>query len=143
LLKKSYSSFFRNAKGTERRKDLKQRKITEQLSISALVPVSRVKNETETTSTRCTRRLEKNTYCGDLHFVLSVGITLGYGLDDRGLRFDSRRGLGIFLFTTESRTVLGPTQPPIQWVPGSLSLRVKRQGREAEHSPPSSAEFKE
>jgi hypothetical protein len=30
------------------------------------------------------------------------------------LGFDSRRGLGIFLFTTASRTALGPTQPPIQ-----------------------------
>jgi hypothetical protein len=44
------------------------------------------------------------------------------------------------LFTTASRTALGPTQPPIQWVPGSLSLGVKRPGREADHSPPSSAE---
>jgi hypothetical protein len=38
---------------------------------------------------------------------------------------------------------LGPTQPPIQWVPGALSLRVKRLGRKADHSPPSSAEVKE
>jgi hypothetical protein len=30
------------------------------------------------------------------------------------LGFDSRRGLGIFLFTTASRPALGPTQPPIQ-----------------------------
>jgi hypothetical protein len=30
------------------------------------------------------------------------------------LGFDSWRGLGIFLFTTASRTALGPTQPPIQ-----------------------------
>jgi hypothetical protein len=30
------------------------------------------------------------------------------------LGFDSRRGLGIFLFTTASRTALGPAQPPIQ-----------------------------
>jgi hypothetical protein len=37
---------------------------------------------------------------------------------------------------------LGPTQPPIQWVPGALSLGVKRPGREADHSPPSSAEVK-
>jgi hypothetical protein len=59
------------------------------------------------------------------------------------LWFDSRRGLGIFLFTTVSRTTLGPTQPPIQWVPGALSLGIKRPGREAGHSPPSSAEVEE
>jgi hypothetical protein len=34
-------------------------------------------------------------------------------------------------------------QPPIQWVPGALSLWVKRLGREADHSPPISAEVKE
>jgi hypothetical protein len=51
------------------------------------------------------------------------------------LGFDSRQGLGIFLFTTASRTVLGHTQPPIQWVQGALSLAVKRPGREADHSP--------
>jgi hypothetical protein len=33
------------------------------------------------------------------------------------LGFDSQQGLGIFLFTTTSRIALGPTQPPIQWVP--------------------------
>jgi hypothetical protein len=59
-----------------------------------------------------------------------------------GNRYDSRRGLGIFLFTTASRTALGPTQPPMQWVPGALSLGVKRPGREADHSPLSSAEVK-
>jgi hypothetical protein len=55
---------------------------------------------------------------------------------------DSRRGLEIFLFTTASRTALGPTQPPIQWVPEALSLGVKRSGREADYSPPSSVEVK-
>jgi hypothetical protein len=48
--------------------------------------------------------------------------------------------LEIFLCTTASRTALGSTQPPTQWVPEALSLRVKRRGREADHSPPSSAE---
>jgi len=37
---------------------------------------------------------------------------------------------------------LRPIQPPVQWVPGVLSLGVKRQGREAEHSPASSVEVK-
>jgi hypothetical protein len=60
------------------------------------------------------------------------GIALGYGLDDRG--FESRQGLGFYLFTTASRPVLGPTQPPIQWVPRALSLAVKRPGRETDHS---------
>jgi hypothetical protein len=38
---------------------------------------------------------------------------------------------------------MGPTQPPVQWVPGVLSPGVKEwQGRDADHSPPSSAEVK-
>jgi hypothetical protein len=37
---------------------------------------------------------------------------------------------------------LWPTQPPTQWIPGALSLGVKRPGGEANHSPPSSAEVK-
>jgi hypothetical protein len=32
----------------------------------------------------------------------------------------------LLYFTTASRTALGPIQPPIQWVPGALSLGVKR-----------------
>jgi hypothetical protein len=60
----------------------------------------------------------------------------------RVLGFDSWQGLGIFLFTTASGTALGHTKPPIQWVPGALSLGVKRPGREADHSPPSSAKVK-
>jgi hypothetical protein len=54
----------------------------------------------------------------------------------RILGFDSRWGLWIFLFTTASRTALGPTQPPIQWVKRALSQGVKRPGREADHLPP-------
>jgi len=38
---------------------------------------------------------------------------------------------------------LGPTQPAIQWVPGTLFLGVKRPGREADHSPLYSAEVRE
>jgi hypothetical protein len=46
-------------------------------------------------------------------------------------------------FAHAAGTALGLTRPPIQWVPESLSLGVKRLGREADHSPPSSAEVKE
>jgi hypothetical protein len=62
-------------------------------------------------------------------------------LDGRG--FESRQGLGTFLFTTASRPPLRPIQLPIQCVPGALSLGVKRPGCEVDHSPPSSAEVKE
>jgi hypothetical protein len=62
----------------------------------------------------------------------SVGIALGYGLDDRGARIR---------FPAE--TALGPTQPPTQWVSGALSLGIKRPVRKADHSPPPSAEAKE
>jgi hypothetical protein len=47
----------------------------------------------------------------------------------------------IFLLTTSSGPVLGPTQPPIQWVSGARS-RVKRPGREVHHSPLTSADIK-
>jgi hypothetical protein len=53
--------------------------------------------------------------------------------------FDSRKELRIFLFASAFRPVLGPTQPQIQWVPGGLSLGLRRPGREADRSPPSSA----
>jgi len=47
---------------------------------------------------------------------IDLYLVLGYRLDDLG--FESLQGLGIFLFTTMSILALGPTQPPIQWVPG-------------------------
>jgi hypothetical protein len=73
----------------------------------------------------------------------SVGIAIGNGLDYRGSGgFNSRRELGIFLFSTASRLPLGPIQPPIRWVPGALSQGVKRLEREADHSSPSSTEVK-
>jgi hypothetical protein len=34
--------------------------------------------------------------------------------------------------------ILGPTQPPVQWVPGALSPGVKRPVRKTDHSPLSS-----
>jgi hypothetical protein len=43
----------------------------------------------------------------------SVGIATGYGLDGSGI--ESRRGRD---FPHQSKPTLGPTQPPIEWVPG-------------------------
>jgi hypothetical protein len=55
--------------------------------------------------------------------------------------FGSRQRQGFFLFGAKTRPALGHTQLPIQRVPGTLSLGVKRPGNEAEHSPPSSAQI--
>jgi hypothetical protein len=72
----------------------------------------------------------------------AVGIANGYGLDGRwvGVRFAV--GASFFLLSTSSRPVLGPTQPPIRLVPGTLSPGAKRQGCEADHSSPTTAEVK-
>jgi hypothetical protein len=47
-----------------------------------------------------------------------------------------------FLFSTSFTPALGLTEPPIQRVPEDLSSGVKRPGRKAHHSPPTSAEVK-
>jgi hypothetical protein len=58
---------------------------------------------------------------------------LGYGLDDRvSIPARGRKGIFFFLFATALIPVLGPTEPPIQWV----------LGREVYHSSPFSAEVK-
>jgi hypothetical protein len=46
------------------------------------------------------------------------------------------------LFSTSSRRAQGSTQPPNKWVPGAVSLGAKWQGREADHSPPTSVQVK-
>jgi hypothetical protein len=50
--------------------------------------------------------------------------------------------MGSFFFATASRPPPVPTQPPIQWVLGSLFPEIKRPRRAADHSSPSSAKFK-
>jgi hypothetical protein len=57
----------------------------------------------------------------------SVSIVSGYGLDDRAIGVRSlAEEKGFFPLTSVSRPSLGPTQPPVQWVPGVLSPGVKR-----------------
>jgi hypothetical protein len=69
----------------------------------------------------------------------SVVIATGYGLQGR----HSIPGSGkIFLLFRECRPALGPIQPFIQWVPGTVYPGVKRSKCEAHLSLPSSAEVK-
>ena len=63
----------------------------------------------------------------------SVGIATCYGLDGPEIESQWERD-----FPHLSRPSLGPTQPPVQWVPG-LPRGKKRPGRDADPSPPSSA----
>jgi hypothetical protein len=67
----------------------------------------------------------------------SVGIATVYRLDNQAGGSSSPDKVKNFHFSISSRPALGSTQPPIKWVPG-----IKRQGREADHSPPTSAEVK-
>jgi hypothetical protein len=60
----------------------------------------------------------------------------GDGIRAERTGFDSQQGQ----FFTASRQALGSTQSLLQWVPEALSPAVKRPGREADHSPPSSVE---
>jgi hypothetical protein len=60
----------------------------------------------------------KSTDCEGPHYVVvlpsaGVGIATGYGLE---------APCKIFLFSTPSRPTLEPTQLPIQWVSGAVSL---------------------
>jgi hypothetical protein len=70
----------------------------------------------------------------------SVGIALVYGLDDQGSRVRFLAGAGNF--SLHHRVQNGSGAHPASYaVP--LSLGIKRPGREADRSPPSSAEVKE
>jgi hypothetical protein len=48
-----------------------------------------------------------------------VGIAIGYRPDDQGV--GARVPVWSRIFSTSSRLALGPTQPPTQWIPGTLS----------------------
>jgi hypothetical protein len=76
-----------------------------------------------------------------LLYVYVLAVSTATGWTPKGQSSNLGRGK-IFLLSTSSRPVLGLTQPPIQWVSGTLSPGVKRLGREADHSPPTSTEVK-
>jgi hypothetical protein len=66
---------------------------------------------------------------------ISVGIATGYGLDGPG---SIPVRVKILLSSTEST----PAVEPIKWVAEALFLGGNAAGREAGHSPPTSAEIK-
>jgi hypothetical protein len=71
----------------------------------------------------------------------SVGLALGYGLDDWGSRVRFPAGAGNFSLNHRVQTGSG-THPAsyLMGTGGVLYLGVKRPEREADHSPPSGAE---
>jgi hypothetical protein len=73
-----------------------------------------------------------STICMSTNSIKQLGQHSRYSnwlrLDDRGVGVPSPGRVKNFLFSTSSRPALGPTQPPIEWVPGVLSQGVKRGG---------------
>jgi hypothetical protein len=72
----------------------------------------------------------------------SVSIVYGYGLDDRAIGVRYPAGAKDFSLTSVSKPALGPTQRPVQWVPGSFPRDKARLGHDADYSPPYNAEVK-
>jgi hypothetical protein len=73
----------------------------------------------------------------------SVSTALGYGLDDRGSRIRFPAGAGNFSLHHRVQNGSGAHPASYPMVSEALSLGVKRPGRKADHSPPSSAKVKE
>jgi hypothetical protein len=73
----------------------------------------------------------------------SVGIALGYGLDDRSSTVRFPAGTGNFSLRHRVQNGSGAHQASYPMDNGTLSLGIKRPEHETDHSPPSSAEVKE
>jgi hypothetical protein len=69
-----------------------------------------------------------NIICFNKHKpVRSVSIVFDYGLNDRAIEVRSpAEAKRIFPLASVSRSTLGPTQPPVQWVPEVLSPGLMR-----------------
>jgi hypothetical protein len=72
----------------------------------------------------------------------SVGIATGYGLDDKGVGVRVPVGARIFNSPCRPDRLWGPASLLSNGYGGALSLGVKLPGREADHSPRTSAEVK-
>jgi hypothetical protein len=70
----------------------------------------------------------------------SVSIATAYGLGDRGVGVWVPVGPEFVLHIVQTGSAAHPAFN--QWVPGALSPGIKRQGRKADHSPPTNAEDK-
>jgi hypothetical protein len=76
------------------------------------------------------------------HFMWTRDSVVGIATGRLKGRSSSPGKVNNFLFSTSSRSALGSIEHPIQWVQGDLSPGVKRQRREPDHSPPTSAAVK-
>lgn len=84
------------------------------------------------------------------HVVYVINLLLIFHLHSLGFTgqnidmswFDSQQGQDIFLSSKAPRPAMGPAQHPLQRASGAPSHRRKRLERKPDHSPPSSAEFK-
>jgi hypothetical protein len=84
-----------------------------------------------------------------LHLILHAKFEISYSCGVVGTATGRPRGRSSspgrvknFNFSKSSSPALEATKPPTLWVPVALSPGVKRQEREADHSPPISAEVK-
>jgi hypothetical protein len=76
-------------------------------------------------------------FCEPGYLSLYSEWATGWKTEER--KFDYWQGQGIYLFLIAPRPALGPTKPPIQWVPGALFLGEKWLRRETKDSGPSGA----